>query len=160
VAFIPHWGLYVNQPGGRAPPAGASTSVRHPTPATPPMQASGTIPTITLLADADRGGSRPVIHLGSGNPEVRLQAEVPEPQKEASYSIELVSAGGTRLFSAAALAIRGAGAYRFVEVTVPAEALGPGARTVILRVDGASEGEPPEYRWQIDSVQDGSERKK
>ena len=160
VAFIPHWGFYVSQPVGSASPAGAFTPALPATPAALPVQASGTVPTITLLADADRGGLRPVVHLGSRNSVVRLQAEVPEPRRASSYSIELLSAAGARLFSAADLAIRGAGAYRFVEAMVPAEALGPGARTVTLRVDGSSENEPPEYRWQIDTVQDGGAQKK
>jgi hypothetical protein len=159
VAFIPHWGSYFDQPGA-ASPVSALTPVRPSTPAILPMQASSTIATITLLADADRGGSRPAIHLGSGGSAVRLQAEVPEPRKGSSYSIELISADGTRLFSAGDLKIRGAGAYRFVEVTVPAEALGPGARIVTLRVGGSSEKEPPEYRWQFETVQEGGAQKK
>jgi hypothetical protein len=160
VAFIPQWGSYFKQPGGSASPPGTFTPAPLPAHAALPMQASAAIPNVTLLADADRGRSRPVVHLVSGDPAVRLQAEVPEPKKASLYSLEVVSAAGTRLFSASDLMIRVAGAYRFVEVIVPAEALGPGARTITLRAEGSSEGEAPAYRWQIDTVQEGGAQKK
>jgi hypothetical protein len=148
VAFIPQWRVHLREPGAAFPAATAPTA-----PMTSPMQAAGTLPTVTLLADAVRGGSRPVVHPRLGTTAIRLQAEVPGPAKNA-YSIELLSATGTRLFFASHLAIRVAGPYRFVEVTVPAEAIGPGARTVTLRVDGSSEQDSPEYRWQIEAEND------
>jgi hypothetical protein len=166
VACTAYWGMSINRPGGSATPgsldvpASADTRASFSRPTDPPMQAPLSFQTITLLADANRGGSRPLLHLEPGNSTVRLQLEVPEQQGTALYSVELGSPSQGHLFFVSDLPMQRAGAYGFVELTVPAEALGPGARTITLRLAGSSEPEPPEYRWQIDSVQAGGVQKK
>jgi len=101
------------------------------------------------------------VRLASGMLAVRLQAEVPGPARDVAYALQVDDAAGRRVFEVSGLAVRVAGRYRFVEVSVPAEALGPGARTISLRAaGGAADGTPPEYRWQIDTLRDGTEQKK
>lgn len=158
VALIPHWGVDIQPPATAPTPVGG---------AVPTIRSGGQssedaapLQTVTLLMDADRGEPRPVVHLASGTVAVRLQVEVPGPPRNVSYSLQVDDAAGRRVFEGSDLATRVAGPYRFVEATVPAQALGPGARTISLTAEGAQAASHPEYRWQIDTLRDGMEQKK
>ena len=159
VVFMVHWGLNIKS-RGTAPPAGAQMQAKPTEPLVAPLQESTVLQSVTLLADANRGESKPIVHLGPGDSAVRLQLEVPEPKQGALYAVELGSESRAHLFFASDLPVQSAGAYRFVEVTVPKEALGPGGRTITLRTGGSSEESPLVYRWQIESVQNGGAPKK
>jgi hypothetical protein len=159
VVFMVHWGLNINS-RGTAPPAGAGIQAKPTEPLVAPMQESTIFQSVTLLADANRGESKTVLHLGPGDSAIRLQLEVPEPKQGALYAVELGSVSRAHLFFASDLPVQSAGAYRFVEVTVPKDAFGPGARTITLRTRGSSMESPLVYRWQIESVQNGGAPKK
>jgi len=159
VALIPQWGVNI-RPVATAPTPldGSMPTARR---GAQPSEAAAPLQSITLLADTARGGPRAVVRLASGMLAVRLQAEVPGPARDVAYALQVDDAAGRRVFEVSGLAVRVAGRYRFVEVSVPAEALGPGARTISLRAaGGAADGTPPEYRWQIDTLRDGTEQKK
>lgn len=147
VVVIPNWSVDVGT---------SSVSV----PGTRPSVELSPDQTFTLLTDASRGGSRSILRLASGAVTVRLQTEVPGPQRSASYSIRVEDAVGTPVFEKSHLAIHVAGPYTFVEAAVPAEAFDSGARTILLTVDGAVAATAPEYRWQITTVRDGTVQKK
>jgi hypothetical protein len=158
VALLGYWDVGLRRPVPSA--ADVSTRALPAPPAPVAAQPPETLTTVTLLADTNRGGAKAVLHLGSGHEAIRLQVEVPEPQAQALYSVEVGSAMEPRLLYAPKLAIRGAGVYRYVELTAPAEALGPGSRTVTLRIDGADADSTPQFRWQIESDQAGATQKK
>ena len=160
VAVIPHWWWGRGANFGRS--SATPTAARSPAPAADTLvpspetgvagqmsETAAPAQIVMLLADADRGGSTPAVHIATGAATLRLQVEVPGPPREAAYSIRLDDAGGQPVFEGSHLVPRVAGRYRFVEVTVPVQVLGAGSRTISLRVEGAAQGGAPEYRWEL-----------
>ncbi len=85
--------------------------------------------TITLLADRQRGVEDQPIALPRDATSVRLQLEVDDAVESARFALEIEDAGRV-VFSAADIAPRTAGAYRFVEAEVPKRMLANGERVV------------------------------
>ena len=97
--------------------------------ATPPM-------TITLSGDQQRGAQGLEIAVPRTTERIRIQVEVDGVAPAAErYALRIDSAGAT-VFAAHDLAAQTAGAYRFVEVTLPARALAPGAHRVRVVAQG------------------------
>ena len=93
--------------------------------------------TITLTDSQQRGTSSIEIALPEAAHDLRLQAEVDgEPGAGAHY---LLSIDDT--FAASGLPVHATGAYRFVETTVPAAALAPGAHRVRVVAEAGATGE-------------------
>jgi hypothetical protein len=104
-------------------------------------------PTITLLASAQRGAGEKSIVLPHAVAKVRLQLELDAPAAAAGESYRIDIADAERLlFSAKDLAVRSAGPYRFVEVSVPTRALGPGKRRITLARSAAPDSA---LHWDI-----------
>jgi hypothetical protein len=152
VVWIPYWDRTPRRPVGV--PAPADSAIRGPGQAQSPPESADSLPILTLLADVNRGSTRPTLHWKADFASVRLQAEVPGPEHSSLYSLSVYDMAGHRLFEGAALPAHVAGRYRFVDTVVPSKALGPGPRTVSLRLSDAAEGTPAEYIWQIDGVSD------
>ncbi|HEY6986139.1 MAG TPA: hypothetical protein VH375_08655 [Rhodanobacteraceae bacterium] len=86
--------------------------------------------TITLSGDQQRGAEALPIAIPRANQRVRIQAEVDGASSPAErYSLRIDAAGAV-VFAADDLVAENAGAYRFVEVTLPARALAPGEHRV------------------------------
>ena len=110
-------------------------------PQTPPL------PSITLVASAQRGGGEDAIALPAHAEHVRLQLEVDVPNTAPSAQYDVAIADAERvLFSARGIALRTTGPYRFVEVTVPTRDLGPGKRRVTLTSPAMPQGA---VHWDI-----------
>jgi hypothetical protein len=154
VALIPYWRGASRSPVEIAPPT-ADSSVLTPSSApSSTTQAVDSPPILTLLADVNRGSTPPSLHWKSGLAAVRLQAEVPEPESGAQYSIRVYDMENHRLFEGAALPVHAAGRYSFVDTVVPSAALGPGERTISLQSSNAAEGAPAQYTWRTLGVLD------
>lgn len=97
----------------------------------------GTVPvafTITLTDAHQRGAATMDIAVPRAARELRVQAEVDGANAGARYRLSIDDA-----FAAHGLAVRTAGAYRFVEATVPAPALAAGTHRVrVLAENGAA----------------------
>jgi hypothetical protein len=150
IAVIPRWSL---APGSThsLPPLGAGS---------PAAQAPGLTPAsglriVSLLADVNRGAARASVTVETGTGPVRLQAEVTDATgatSESLYALYIDDPAGRRLFEASALAVHTAGPYRYVEAVVPAAALAPGDRTVVLVSPGDAAGSAGNFRWQLTGV--------
>jgi len=103
----------------------------------PPPDATATI---TLMASQQRGAAVTEIAIPRGAAAVKLQVEVDAADVRYAVSIE-----GAAPFAARDVAVREAGAYRFVEVTVPAAALAAGEHRVRL----VAERGDREATWEI-----------
>jgi hypothetical protein len=147
VALIPDWSRTARQPGMTS--TAARSEVPSALPESAPSKAADSIPILTLLADVNRGSASPVLHWRADAASIRLQAEVPGPERNTLYLLKVYDAAGRPLFEAAALSARTAGHYRFVDTVLPSKVLGPGARTVWLRASDTAEGAPPDYTWHI-----------
>jgi hypothetical protein len=152
VVLIPYWDRTPRRPVGV--PAPADSAIRAPGPARSPTEATDSLPILTLLADVSRGSTRPTLHWRADLASVRLQAEVPGPERSTLYSLSVYDIEGHRLFEGAALSVHVAGRYRFVDTALPSTALGPGPRTISLRASDAAEDAPAEYTWQVVGVPD------
>jgi hypothetical protein len=153
VVMIPQWTGTRHQPIATLPTA-ASADRPAPQSAQSPLEATTPLPILTLLADADRGSTRPILRWRADLASVRLQAEVSGPERDTLYSLRIYDTAGHRLFEGAALPVHAAGRYRFVDTTVPTTALGPGPRTISLQAADAIADAPPEYTWQVVGVLD------
>ena len=110
----------------------------------PPTSANDAVATVTLTADRQRGTRIETLRLPRGAKTLRLQAEIGSDDPAARYALT-VEDGDRTLFRAADLVPRAAGAYRFVEVTIAADALGGGERRVRVAADAA----PAEAVWSV-----------
>jgi hypothetical protein len=145
--------------GKRASPRHAATtqrragsSRRRRTPAIAALAAAGALAfaviglrqppaaTVTLMASQQRGAGVTEIAMPRGAATVKLQAEVDAEDVRYAVSIE-----GAVPFTAHDVAVREAGAYRFVEVTVPAAVLAAGEH----RVRVVAERGDREATWEI-----------
>lgn len=104
------------------------------------------------LADPRRGAAVTEIRVPRGTAKVRLQAEVDSDALGARYTLT-VADGARTLARVSHLAPRRAGPYRYVEIVMPAAALGEGERRVSLAIEGSS---APPTTWSIDVGTDGS----
>jgi len=147
IAVIPRWQLGP----GSTPSLPSSTPVSR-TAQTTGLGPASPLRTVSLLADVNRGAARPSIAVATGGDPVRLQAEVTEVTQGSLYAIYIEDAAGRRLFDASPLAVHTAGPYRYVEAVVPAVALAPGDRTVVLAKSGAAAGSAGSFRWQVTGV--------
>jgi hypothetical protein len=148
VVLIPHWEGTPRRPVGIAPPpvvlsAPAADSSHSPT------EAGNSLPILTLLADVNRGSAQPRLHWRASLASVRLQAEVPHPERGTLYSIRVYDPAGRRLFEGAPRPVQAAGPYYFVDTVVPSAALGPGERIVSLLASNAAAAAPAKYTWHI-----------
>jgi len=146
IAVIPRW---------RA----AQQPVNALSPSTGPQAARATASTavsalriVSLLADVSRGAADRRLTMEPGDVAVRLQAEVPEPVTDTSYTLVIKDDAGRILFDEAALAVHAAGPYRYVEAVVPTAALAPGDRTVVLTRLGAALDVPVTFHWKLTGV--------
>jgi hypothetical protein len=99
----------------------------------------GTVPvafTITLTGGQQRGTSAMEIAIPRDAHELRLQAEVEGSDAAVRYTLSVDDA-----FAVRGLAVRTTGPYRFVEATVPATSLAPGAHRVRVVADAGAAGE-------------------
>jgi anti-sigma-K factor RskA len=96
--------------------------------------------TITLTDGQQRGAASIELAVPKDASEVRLQAEV-DGDAGAHYRLAIDDA-----FAASGLPVRTAGAYRFVETTVPAAALAAGSHRVRVV---AETGAPSEASWTL-----------
>jgi hypothetical protein len=99
----------------------------------------GTTPvafTITLTDGQQRGASSIEIAVPAAASELRLQAEVDGGDAGTHYTLAIDDA-----FAARGLAVRTTGPYRFVEASVPAAALAPGAHHVRVVAESGASGE-------------------
>jgi len=154
IAVIPRWRLAPGSAASLSP----SSPVSH-TAQTSGLSAASALRIVSLLADVNRGAARPSIMVAAGSDLVRLQAEVTEATPDSRYSLYIEDAAGRRLFDASALAVQTAGPYRFIEAVVPAAALAPGERTVVLTKSGAAAGSTSSFRWQLTGVVDSAAEK-
>jgi hypothetical protein len=153
IAVIPRW----REPSPQVEPP-ASSPNRASVPGTG-LAAASALRIVSLLADVSRGAARPSITVGVGASAVRLQAEVPEETPDSLYTLLIRDASGHTLFDQGALAVHQAGPYRFVEAVVPAAALAPGDRTVLLTKSGAAAGSGASFQWQVTGVLDPQTKK-
>jgi hypothetical protein len=146
IALIPDWSRTSGQPGV------TSTAARSEAPSALPSRApkaADSIPIVTLFADVNRGSTTPVLHWRADAGSIRLQAEVPGPDRNTLYLLRVYDAAGRSLFEAAALSAHTAGHYRFVDTVLPSKVLGPGARSVSLWAADSAEGTAPDYTWHV-----------
>jgi hypothetical protein len=153
IAVIPRWHLAPQHSDSLPPVAGSATAHA------PGLRAAAGLRIVSLLADVKRGAAPPSVMLEAGDTAVRLQAEVPETKSDALYVLIIEDATGRRLFAASALAVQTAGPYRFVETTVPASALAPGERTVVLTKAGVAAESAATFRWQVTGMVDSEAKK-
>jgi hypothetical protein len=139
VVLIPDWSRTPHQPGITQPAA----------PSAAPSVRADPIPIVTLLADVNRGSASPVLHWKADAASIRLQAEVPGPDRNTLHSLAVYDAAGRLLFEAAALPVHTAGHYRFVDAVLPSTVLGPGERSISLRGTDSAAGGPPDQTWHI-----------
>jgi hypothetical protein len=87
---------------------------------------------------------------------IRLQVEIPDTSREpeTEYTLQLNDVDGKALFMSGPEPMKVAGPYRFVDVTVPSSALGPGPRTITLRRALQAPEAPPMYAWQVTGAPD------
>jgi hypothetical protein len=147
VVLIPVWLMVPNHPDPRSTarevsPLGAAV---RPLPSLP----AAALPVMSLLADVSRGAKPPSIEIDAGAQAIRLQVEVPDQTSQGLYSVHIKDATGRQLFEGSALAVYTAGPYRFVEAVVPAAALAPGERTVLLTESDALDSAAPTFTWQV-----------
>jgi hypothetical protein len=146
-------------------PRGQNPAIPSPTPpsGTPPFSSAPALlstsdavpPILTLVAETARGTSRLRLHWPANLGSIRLQAEVPTAaSSDATYRLQLSDADGETLFTSDTSPAKSAGPFRFVDVTVPTPALGPGPRRITLR----SALEPPEaqplFTWEVTGALD------
>jgi len=112
--------------------------------------AESTTATVVLLADAQRGSTAGSITINPTVARVRLQVETPGKGTASTYTLAIANPDGRVLYEAHHLAPRVAGAYPFVEASVPASALeGPHCRITLTdsSVTPASSG--PALTWDL-----------
>ncbi len=112
---------------------------------TPPRTDADT--TITLLADTQRGANVQRIALPTSAATVRLQAEVDGTDPNARYVLSIDDDGRT-VFSAAGVAVRETGPYRFVEVVLDARKLAAGSHRVRVVAEGSAQ---PASTWTLET---------
>jgi hypothetical protein len=146
VALIPDWSRTPPQPGmtSTAPRSEVPSALPPPAP-----NAAGSIPIVILLADVSRGSASPVLHWRADAASIRLQAEVPGPDRNTLYVLRVYDGAGLPVFEAASLSAHSAGHYRFVDIVLPSKALGPGARSVSLWASDGAHGTAPDYTWHV-----------
>jgi len=106
--------------------------------------------TITLLASAQRGANEQEIRIARGAQQIRLQAEVAQPHSGERYALR-IAADAQTVFAAADLPLRQTGPYSYIEVTLPVNQLGSGARQVSVQ----SQGSPAaEFVWNLRATLD------
>lgn len=93
-----------------------------------------TLPTMTLLASAQRGDGKNTFDLPAHAHQMRLQVEVDAPTTKTRFTVSIADSGHV-VFTARGLEPRTSGPYRFVEIALPAPVLGPGNRHVTLTAD-------------------------
>jgi hypothetical protein len=146
VALIPDWNRNSRHTGmiRTAAPSEAPSALPSPAP-----DAADSIPIVTLLAEVNRGSGSPILHWKADAASVRLQAEVPGPDRNTHYLVRVYDAAGRPLFEAAALSAHTAGRYRFVDTILPSAVLGPGARTIALQSSDGAEDAAAVYTWHV-----------
>ena len=107
------------------------------------------LPILTLLAETERGSADSALRWQAGAGTVRLQAEIPAPDPQALYSLQIADPSGATLFESPPLSPRTAGRYRFVDAVVPTSALGAGARRIRLHRSDASPAAAADYTWRV-----------
>ena len=105
------------------------------------------VTTITLLANQQRGIATEAIAIPRDATTILLQAEVDASDTQQGYSL-MIDQDGHGTFVARVSGARESGAYRFVEVSVPATALRGGRHRVRVVALGAASGEST---WVIDT---------
>lgn len=93
--------------------------------------------TLTLLASAQRGANEQEIRIARGAQQIRLQAEVAQPRSGEYYELRIAE-GAQTLFAANGLPLRQTGPYSYVEVTLPVNQLGSGARQISVQPQGSA----------------------
>lgn len=113
----------------------------HPRVSAPDSMATtaATTQTIALLASAQRGPGEQEIRIDRAATQVRLQAEVTQPPPGGRYSLH-VADGAQVVFAADELPLQQTGPYRYVEVTLPANLFGSGARQISVQPQGSEAG--------------------
>jgi len=107
------------------------------------------LPVVTLLAEQRRGAASPLaLPMHDGN--VRVQAEIDDAAASPSsrYALSIADAERT-VFVAHDLAPHTAGPYRFIEAIVPATALGPDMRRIIVANEGSRNAFEPSWDVQM-----------
>jgi hypothetical protein len=104
------------------------------------------LPTMTLLASAQRGDNTTTFELPAHADQLRVQVEVDASAPKTRFTVSVADLSHV-VFVARELEPRTSGPYRFVEVAVPARLLGPGNRRITLVADDATKAEPS--TWDI-----------
>jgi hypothetical protein len=104
-----------------------------------------TLPTMTLLASAQRGDNTTEFDLPHAD-RLRVQIEVDAPATKTRFTLSIADSNHV-VFTARELVPRTSGPYRFVEVAVPSRLLGPGNRRITLAADDVTGAEPS--TWDI-----------
>jgi hypothetical protein len=110
-------------------------------------------PTITLLANLQRGmqgNPGASVRIARDAPNVRLQVEVVDGDAASRYALQLTGAQG-EVFATRGLAPRTSGPYRFVEVAVASALLGNGDYRIRLAFDGQAQ---PLQEWTLHTQTD------
>jgi hypothetical protein len=110
-----------------------------------PRTETTALASITLMSSQQRGAPLGAIGIARSAATVRLQLEVDAADATSRYDVRIEDQGRA-VFRADNLPLREAGAYRFVEATVPANVFADGEHTVRIHAAGAS---APEQTWSI-----------
>ncbi|MEP7042798.1 MAG: hypothetical protein ABI843_07025 [Dokdonella sp.] len=110
---------------------------RLPSPPDATATATAATQTIILLASAQRGANELEARVEHDAANVRLQAEVAQPQTGAHYALR-VGEGSRTVYTAEDLPVRQAGPYHYIEAVVPADVLGVGARQISVQPQGST----------------------
>ncbi len=116
------------------------------------QSAASTAPqTLVLLASVERGTQNAAIDLRLTNDatQVRVQAEIEQPDSSARYRLSLFADDGatTPLLRIDDLALVSAGRYRYIEALVPAQLFADGSKSI--RVEAQPPAAAFTYEWIV-----------
>ena len=118
----------------------------------PAPAVAGSVFTISLLGGVSRGEQVQPVAIPAGTVQVRLQAEVEDPDAAAAYELQVLDPDGKPLQTVGDLHLRRAGTHAYVEALVPATSLAPGLRRINVR---AAAGALPPSSWTIQVTNGG-----